>query len=401
MNKRQFILGSSGIFLTTLPTFSFGNEDKFGASRGYPSGWATGRLLAYDPALRVGNYSGGFEQMLPFRRIQQSTRSVPLSRVPERDIKYQLGLSTRSIKDYLGHWPITGLLVCRNNQILFEQYRFSRTDKMRFTGWSMAKSITSLLLGICIDKKLIRSFDDTAATYISELSGTLHGETTLRNLSNMSSGANVSHDKDTSKIINPQGLLNADSSISKLVAFWNQRKEDQGARFNYNELCPLTIGMVIRRVTGRSLSEFAAEMLWEPLGAEADATWSTDSERNEFNCIGFAAALRDWGRLGQLVANRGRAGEIQIVSESWIRECTSWGPQDKQVRVNVAVPGAGYKALFWHAKSDGSRPSFRGYHGQRLTIDMPTGTVVVQTAVDHEGPWAAELNSIVDAAASL
>jgi len=398
MDRRKFIAVSTGALVTLSPSFSDGREDnKFGGSRGYPTGWHGG--WNRDPAFRVGNYSGGYDQMLPYRLIPKSTATTKFERNLREDFRYRWGLSTRSVKDYLDRWPTTGLLICKNNQILVEQYRFGRTDSMRLTGMSMAKSVTSLLLGICLDRKLIRSFDDTAATYVPELAGTLHGEVTLRNLSNMSSGAEISHDSAFLNIYT-QGLFTPNMSVPRLVGAWNQRKEAQGTRFNYNDLCPFTVGMVIRKVTGRSMSEFAAEALWAPLGMEADATWMIDSEGNEINSLGFAAVLRDWGRLGLLVANKGRAGDNQVVSESWIRECASWGSQDRQVR-SVSKFGQAYKAFFWHWKSDGSRPTLSGFHGQRIFIDLPSKVVLVHTAVDHDGDWQTELNSMIDSAAAI
>ena len=121
------------------------------------------------------------------------------------------------------------------------------------------------------------------------------------------------------------------------MARWNWRREDPGRTYNYNELCPLTLGMVIRQVTGQSMAAFAERVLWQPMGAESQATWTTDSEGNEFNCIGFAATLRDWARLGRLVAQRGQMNGVQVVSEAWIRECTRWTERDQQVRHGVAA----------------------------------------------------------------
>ena len=79
---------------------------------------------------------------------------------------------------------------------MFESYQFDRKPDMRLTSWSMAKSVTSLLLGICIDRGLVRSIDDKAEDYVPYLKGTLHGGTSLRNLANMSSGAAILHDRD-------------------------------------------------------------------------------------------------------------------------------------------------------------------------------------------------------------
>ena len=392
MNKRQFLrAGVAWAGAAHLPASAF---DRWSTRGTYPIGLEGG--LNRDPLYRVGNYSGGFEKVLPWRAMAPSPEPLALRDSPVSGLRYPVAFGHRTPDDYLDRWPVTGLLVCRDSEILLERYRFARTASMRMTSWSMAKSVSSLLLGICLDRGLITSYDDEAQKYLPELAGTLHGGVTLRNLSNMSSGAAVTHDVDNSNIY-PRAFLSSGSDIAPVVAGWNRRAEEQGRRYNYNELCPLTLGMVMRRVTGRSLSEFAEEALWQPLGAQDMATWTTDSHRNEFNCVGFAATLRDWARLGTLVANRGRAGGTQVVSETWVNEFTRWGPLDAQVRHGVAMGWAGYKAHMWHIKPDGSRLSFNGHHAQRVIVDMPTRTVLVQTAVDHLGGWQGELLTLFEA----
>lgn len=266
----------------------------------------------------------------------------------------------------------------------------------------MAKSVTSLLLGIALDRGYVASLDDPATKYVPSLSGTLHGETTLRNLMNMSSGAAISHDV-ANQTIYPSALASKGANIEATVRAWNQRSEAQGTRFNYNELCPLAIGMVIRSASGKSLSEFSEEALWRPMGAEGNATWLTDSHRNEFNCIGFAARLRDWARLGQLVAQRGEMNGRQIVSRAWMDSYSRWEPTEAQVRYGAwgtKQPGAlgGYKGFMWHAKADGSQIVFNGAEAQRVFIDLPSETVLVQTAVDGAGEWQRELYALFMAA---
>lgn len=396
MDRREFIgygLGAS----FCAATFNAMSADKWGADQGYPTGLDGNQSLQRATEYRVGNYSGGFEKMFPHHLIEKSPKPTVLSPAPLNNFKYRWGFFSKSPDEYLDNWTTTGLLICRDSSILYENYRRGRTAEMRLTSWSMAKSITSLLLGICIDKKLIESYDDTADMYLPELKGTLHGGTSLRNLSNMSSGADILHDRDNS-FIYPSAFTSKSANIARTVAEWNKRKEDQGRTYNYNELCPLTIGMVIRKVTGSSMSAFAEKNLWHPMGAENSATWTTDSLQNEFNCVGFAATLRDWARLGTLIANRGRVENVQVISDSWIKECTSWSDKDKQVRVGIASIRFGYKAHMWHNKADGSRLYFNGHHGQRVIVDMPTRTVMVHTAVDHDGNWQAELFEMFEAA---
>jgi hypothetical protein len=396
MDRRNFLgygIGA-GVHAISLEALA---ADKWGADQAYPTGWDSYQSILRATEYRVGNYSGGFEKMFPHHFIEKSPNPSAFTQTPLKNFKYRWGLFGKSPDEYLDSWSTTGLLICRDSSILYESYRRGRSAEMRLTSWSMAKSVTSLLLGICIDKGLINSYDDVAEKYLPELKGTLHGGTTLRNLSNMSSGADILHERDNN-FIYPAAYTAKQSNIARTVANWNQRKEEQGRTYNYNELCPLTLGMVIRKVSGSSMSAFAEKFLWQPIGAQSAATWTTDSLKNEFNCIGFAATLRDWARLGTLIANRGRADKVQVVSEAWIQECTSWSEKDSQVRMGVASSRYGYKAHMWHNKPDGSRLYFNGHHGQRVIVDMPTRTVLVHTAVDHDGNWQAELFEMFEAA---
>ena len=336
--------------------------------------------------------------MLPSRTIQCGSED-PLVNRPRVDVSYRFNGSLRTPTDYMASAPITGLLIARRGEIWFEKYQFGRTAEMRMMGWSMSKSVTSLLLGIAIDRKLIASLDDRASLYVPALAGCLHGETSLRDLLNMSSGADVVHET-SNNLIYPAALTGPRADIESTVRNWNARREAAGSRFNYNELCPLTIGMVVRAASQKSLSEFAEEFLWRPMGAEANATWLTDAHRNEFNCIGFAACLRDWSRLGRLVAQRGHMNGSQIVSTEWMDTYGRWGANEAQVRYGALSThsAAAYKNFFWHTKADGTRPLFSGAEGQRVLIDIPTQTVLAQTGVEGSGEWQREIYALFQAA---
>lgn len=399
MHRRNFVAAGAAALMGPRLSHSQ-SSDPWGASDGYPTGWGTPRGLAREKRLRVGNFSGGFEKMMPSRTIQSGSAD-PLQEKPRGDLSYRFNGIVKTPSDYLASAPVTGLLIARKGEIWFEKYQFDRTADMRMMGWSMSKSVTSLLLGIAIDRKLIASLDDKASQYVPALAGCLHGETSLRDLMNMSSGADVVHETLNNSIY-PAALTGPRADIESTVRSWNTRREAAGTRFNYNELCPLTIGMVLRAVSGRSLSEFAEEFLWQPMGAEFNATWLTDSHRNEFNCIGFAACLRDWSRLGRLVAQRGHVNGIQVVSSEWMDSYGQWRANEAQVRYGaLGTPyQAGYKSFFWHAKADGTRPLFSGAEGQRVLIDIPTQTVLAQTGVDGSGDWQREIYTLFQAAVS-
>ena len=178
------------------------------------------------------------------------------------------------------------------------------------------------------------------------------------------------------------GLYGQDSDLEQPVQHWNERAEAAGQRFNYNELCALTVGMVLRRVTGGSFAAFAEQALWQPMGAEGDASWQCDSRGREFNCVGLAARLSDWMRIGQLFARGGQVDGRQIISSSWMRELCSWRQDEQYLRRGRLPHAAGYKAFIWHNRDDGSQPYLDGHHGQHVFTDMTSGTVLVHTAVD-------------------
>ena len=96
--------------------------------------------------------------------------------------------------DYLARTPTTGLLIARDETILVERYQYGRTDHDRLTSFSMAKTVTAMLVGIAIAEGRIRSIDDLAGTYVPELAATEYGRTSLRDLLQMSSGVRFSED---------------------------------------------------------------------------------------------------------------------------------------------------------------------------------------------------------------
>ena len=391
--KRRHFLGAGALLANPLGTWAAASD--WEQRLGYPSGWGPSRSWT-DKAYRVGNYSGGYEAMFRARPIAPSASPVPLGVLSAEGTKAFEPVATRA-QTYMRAWPVSALLIARKGTVLFEAYQFDRKPDMRMTSWSMAKSVTSLLLGICVDRGLVRSMDDKAQDYVPALQGTLHGGVSLRNLANMSSGAEILHDRDNPSLY-PRAFLNSTSDLEGAVRGWNQPQGPQGARYNYNELCPLTIGMVIRQVTGKPLAAFCEEALWQPLGAEGPASWLCDGQGKEFNCIGFGARLRDWARLAQMVAQRGNMAGRQIVSAQWIDECASWSAADTQVRYGNAGPRFGYKYFFWHGQADGNWMMMVGHDGQRIIIERTTQTVLVQTGVDASALWVPTLSEIMTAA---
>lgn len=401
IEKRDFIKVSFALAATGYLQKANAYDYAFSREKyGYPNytDWTRSGRWNLD-IYHVAKNSGGIEMYLPYNKIKKSETEYEFIEYIQKDLTFGSGFIKKSLNEYFYKKPVTSILILKENKLIYENYGFDRNRNMRMHSWSMAKSVTAILLGICIDKKIIDSYDDEAGKYVGELKNSYHGSVTLRNLSNMSSGADIIHDKGNNYIY-PNALLNLDSNLMKVVQGWNESKEKQGTRFNYNELCALTIGLVIKSATGQSLSKFAEENLWSKIGASADATWTTDSSKSEFNCIGFNAITRDWIKLGLMLVNKGFINGNQVLSESWVKEMTSWSDRDQQVTYGNQSRYSGYKCFLWHYRNDGTLAAFNGAQGQKLLMDFKTKTVILQTAVD-DLEWIPELIEINDAVGKI
>ena len=172
---------------TAEPRFAEGGPDaeEYGASHGYPIGdRATFNRIPF----LVGSHSH-LDQIFEGRLVRRSTTPSPLARAAsEPAVRYEYQGQTFTLDDYLARNPATGLLVARGDTILIERYQYGRNDRQRITSWSMAKTLTSMLVGIAIAEGHIHSVDDPAAAYVPALADTEYGRTSLRHLLQMSSG---------------------------------------------------------------------------------------------------------------------------------------------------------------------------------------------------------------------
>ena len=147
----------------------------------------------------------------------------------------------------------------------------------------MAKSVVGLLIGIALKEGAIRSIDDLAETYVAGLKDTEYGRTPIKALLLMASGVAFSEDyaNRSSDISTLARLTIGPDSIGSIAAVkqFNTRRAAPGARFSYSSAESLVLGLVLAAATKRTVSDYAAEKLWQPLGAEADATWIIDKIR--------------------------------------------------------------------------------------------------------------------------
>jgi CubicO group peptidase (beta-lactamase class C family) len=145
--------------------------------------------------LLVGSFSN-LDRIFTGHLIRRAATASSLHRAPfEPAVRYEHEGEVRSLREYLARHPVTGFLVARGDTILIERYQYARDDRHRFTSWSIAKTITGMLMGIAVAERHVRSLDDVAAAYVPALAGTEYGRTPLRHLLQMSSGVSFAEQR--------------------------------------------------------------------------------------------------------------------------------------------------------------------------------------------------------------
>lgn len=369
--------GSGPVFSGTGP-----DAEEYGASRGYPV-----PPFEYPPGSRqdfmVGTYSH-FDKLHPMRTVQKAATPSVLKRAAEEIVPvYHYDGRQKAIGDYLDTHPVTGLLIARGDTILFEHYQYARTDRDRLLSQSMVKTLVGLLVGIAVSEGAIHSIDDTAATYVPELAGTEYGATPLRALLHMSSGVafieqTYQPDDDIFKL--HMALLGKDpiGAVAGLRQF-NTRVAPPNTRFAYASSETEVLGLVVSRAVQMPLADYLATKIWQRLGAESDAAWAIDPAGQEVAYCCFIATLRDWARLGLMLANDGAWNGRQIVPRQWLLDATTV-PPDSYLR-NTIAQSWGYGYQVWILPGERRMFFLLGIHGQGLFVDPELKLIMVQTAV--------------------
>jgi CubicO group peptidase (beta-lactamase class C family) len=362
------------------PRFAQGGPDAedYAASRGYPIG---DRGTCSHPAFLVGCHSH-FDQIYEGRLVRRATTLSPLARAPsEPAVRYEHQGRTFTLDDYLARNPATGLLVVRDDTILIERYQYARHDQHRFMSWSMAKTITAMLIGIAIADGHIRSVDDSAAAYVPALAGTEYGRTSLRHLLQMSSGVRFVEEytgkDDVARLSNDTFRQIGSGGVEAVMQF-NVSAALPGTKFYYASAETQVLGLVLRGAIGRPVADYLQEKIWEPIGAEADATWLIDRAGQEAAYCCINAVLRDYARLGLLLAHDGQWRGRQIIPAAWIKEATIVRPGQPQ------PDAGGYGYQVWILGGERRMFALRGVRGQAIYVDPASRLVMVHTAVRRQ-----------------
>lgn len=276
----------------------------------------------------------------------------------------------------IDRYRTVAFLVIKDDSIRFEQYHDGYSDASISNSFSMAKSIIGILVGIALDEGKIKSLDQPVYEFYPEYN---HGENrklTIRHLLTMSSG--LDYDESYTSLTSPTTRAYYDTQLRQQM---NDLcvKEDPGKKFEYRSSDTQVLSFVLKAATGMSVSAYASEKLWKPLGAEHDAQWSLDHENGDekaYCC--FYSNARDFARIGKLMLNGGQWNGQQLVSAAYVKESLTPAPL-----LDGDQPNTEYGFQWWiHQQGNHQVYYARGILGQYIFV-IPSEKIII-VRLGHE-----------------
>lgn len=285
---------------------------------------------------------------------------------------------------FLATTDTTGLLILKDDQLIFEHYWRGNTADTAWPAWSVSKSFTSALVGIAVHDGAIASIEDSITQYVPELKGSAYDGVRIKDALQMSSGARWNEDySDQQSDVNRFGRTFALGGSLDAFAATLTREFPPGTFNRYNSMDAQVLGMILRRTTGKTETDYLQEKLWSPLGMESDAYWITDDKGVEFAAGGLNATLRDFAKLGRLYLNAGLWNGAQIVPADWVHaSVTPDAPHLKPGKRASSDSAWGYGFQWW-VPDDSGAFSAVGIYNQFVYVNPALHLVIAKTSASH------------------
>jgi CubicO group peptidase (beta-lactamase class C family) len=319
-----------------------------------------------------------FRQMYTLFPSDRAAHGARIHELPQGKSLELGGHGTSGVlASYMDQHHLAGVMVLQHGRVRLQRYALGFTPEQRWESFSVAKSVTSVLLGVALQRGDIHSMDDTLGTYIPELRDSAYAKVTVQQLLTMTSGVHWNEDYADAKSDVAQMYLHAcvDGQAHVLSYLRKQpRQWPAGTHWNYNTAETDLLGILAQRATHRSLAAYLSQTIWQPYGMAADAYWIKDEcDGRDTGGSGLSATLGDYARLGQFMLDGGRIAGKPVVAKAWLE-----GAIRRQE--NVDEPGRGYGYLWWTDK-DGSYAAI-GIFGQMVYVDPSRQLVIAQV-----GAW--------------
>lgn len=318
------------------------------------------KFLFWTPAEQALGYRN-IEKIFPVRVVKRAgaKRELPATGKPF-DVAYDFQGKHWNTAAFMKANDVSGLLVVKDGRIALERYAKGRGPADRWTSFSVAKSVTSTLIGAAIRDGSIAGLDAKVTAYIPELKGSGYDGVSVRDLVTMRSGVKWNEDyADPKSDVNSFSAVPVVTYMAKL-----KRAHEPGTHFNYNTGETNLAGVLVMRATHKHLADYLSERIWSKLGAEQDAVWMVNRSGEELGGCCLSLTLRDYARFALFFMEGGHG----VLPGDWTAQASA-----KQTQSDFAGLGYGY---FWWIRDDGTYEAI-GIFGQSIFVAPKERLVVV------------------------
>ncbi len=257
--------------------------------------------------------------------------------------------------------------------------------------FSVSKSITAMLAGVLVDRGAL----DTAKPvlhYLPGVKGSAYADCSLQQLLDMQVALSFEESYlDTTGDYrryrnatgwNPVDQNNPGPDLEEFLYSLKKTGADHGDVFAYKSPNSDLLGLLIERAAGISYAELLSTLIWQPMGARSDGYVTVDRCFLARGAGGICVTVNDLARFGQLILDRGFAGNRQIIPQSWIDDTSRAGSRSAWQKGDFVelFPQGGYRNQ-WYQAGDGTQSIVAiGIHGQWLYINPVAEVVIAKMA---------------------
>ncbi len=275
---------------------------------------------------------------------------------------------------YMKTQRTAGLVIVQGGKVRLEKYGLGFTAQGKWTSFSVAKSLTSTLVGAAIKDGYIKSIDDKVSVYIPDLKGSVYDDVSVKQLLTMTSGVKWNEDYgDKNSDVAKFNEHTAEPGIDVTVSYMRKlpREAPAGTKWVYKTGETNLIGVLVSSATKKKPSDYLSEKIWAPYGMEQDASWLLGSTGHEISGCCIQASTRDFARFGMFIMGGGKIAGQSILPDGWLAKATT-----SQVDFGLSSEGYGYQ---WWTNSDGSFAA-QGIFGQGIFIDPKRDLVIASNS---------------------